>query len=123
MALVSSLEPNNKERQSVHRRTRCLYAIVDGPGGERFLQLDTVGSEDREIPDKVSQSIQFDRQAAGQLLLLLQRTFPGLVTTTDTSSVEETAATDPEDEGVEGRMLFKLHRLRERNRRLVVCHT
>jgi len=119
MALVSSLEPNTKERQSVHRPTRCLYAIVDGPGGERFLQLDTVGSEDREIPDKVSQSIQFDRQAAGQLLQLLQRTFPGLVTTAGSSSVREGTAADAEEEGVEGRVLFKLHRLKERNRRLV----
>jgi hypothetical protein len=78
MALVTSLTPNTKERQSVHGPTRCLYAVVEGSNGERYLQLDTVGSEDRAIPDKVSQSIQFDRQAAGQLLQLLLSTFPDL---------------------------------------------
>jgi hypothetical protein len=118
MALVSSLEPNTKERQSVHRPTRCLYAIVEGPSGERYLQLDTVGSEDREIPDKVSQSIQFDRQAAGQLLHLLHRTFPDLAGASSEAVGEEVPA-DPDDEGVEGRMLLKLHRLKERDRRLV----
>ena len=57
MALVTNLEESTKDRQSVHRPTRCLYAIVEGTSGERYLQLDTFGSEDREIPEKVSQSI------------------------------------------------------------------
>src|SRR3954453_7185856 len=112
MALVTSLEANTKERQSVHRPTRCLYTIVDAPGGERYLQLDTVGSEDREIPEKVSQSIQFDQQAAGQLLKLLLRTFTGL-TGKDTSAEKDVDESDEgEDEGVEGRTLFRLHRFK-----------
>jgi hypothetical protein len=78
MALVTSFEQNPKARQSVHNPTRCLYAIVQGASGERYLQLDTVGSETREIPNKVSQSIQFDRQAASDLLQILHRTFPDL---------------------------------------------
>src|SRR3954447_8986370 len=89
MALVTSLEQNAKARQSVHRPTRCLWAIVEGPARERYLQLDTVGSENREMPDKVSQSIQFDRQAAGQLLQLLQRTFPDLARGGDSASASE----------------------------------
>src|SRR5262245_20878059 len=118
MALVTSLEQNTKVRQSVHGPTRCLYAIVEVPGGERYLQLDTVGSEDREIPDKVSQSIQFDRQAAGQLLQLLHRTFPDLVGAGSSGPSAEASA-DAEDEEIEGSTLFKLHRLKERSRRLV----
>jgi hypothetical protein len=119
MALVTSLEPNSKERQSVHKPTRCLYAIVDGPGGDRYLQLDTVGSEGREIPDKVSQSVQFDRQAAGQLLRILHIAFPDLVEAEGflTSSGEEVS--EDEDEALEGRLLSKLHRVRERDHRLV----
>ncbi len=77
MAIVTSFEPSGKERQSVHRPTRCLYAIIDGDGGTRYL-LDTVGSDERQFADKVSQSIQFDRQAAAQLIGLLRQTFPGL---------------------------------------------
>jgi hypothetical protein len=78
MALVTSLEQTNKDRQSIHRPTRCLWSIVDGEGGSRYLQLDTVGSDEREFTDKVSQSLQFDRQAASQLLTLLRQAFPDL---------------------------------------------
>jgi hypothetical protein len=78
MALVSAFEPSHKERTTVHRSTRCLYSIVEGDLGQRYLQLDTLGSDERLITDKVSQSIQFDRQAAEQLLHLLRQTFPDL---------------------------------------------
>lgn len=78
MALVTAFEPSQKERTTVHRPTRCLYAVVEGDAGKRFLQLDTLGSEERQIADKVSQSIQFDRRAAEQLLQLLRQTFPDL---------------------------------------------
>lgn len=122
MALVTSLEPNPKEKQSVHGPTRCLYAIIDTPDGNRILQLDTVGSNDREYPNKVSQTIQFDRQAAGQLLNLLHRTFPELVGT-DTSRADEQTPTgngqESEGDAIEGRPLFRLHRLRERDPRIV----
>jgi uncharacterized protein (DUF1810 family) len=78
MALVTSLEPSQKERTTVHRPTRCLYAIVEGDAGQRYLQLDTLGSEERQFTEKVSQSVQFDRKAAEQLLQLLRQTFPDL---------------------------------------------
>jgi hypothetical protein len=78
MALVTSLEPSNKERQTVHRPTRCLYSIVEAESGARYVQLDTFGSDERQFTDKVSQSIQFDRQAASQLLALFRQTFPDL---------------------------------------------
>lgn len=78
MALVTSIEPSGKDRQTVHRRTRCFSSIVEGAGDSRYLQLDTVGTEDRQIADKVSQSIQFDRNAAMQLIALLREAFPDL---------------------------------------------
>jgi hypothetical protein len=118
MALVSSLEPNAKDRSTIHKPTRCLYAIIEGADGNRYLQLDTVGSEDRAIPDKVSQSIQFDREAAGQLIHLLYRTFSDLAPVESIESENDTAASDDE-EGEEGKTLFRLHRLKERNPRLV----
>ena len=45
---------------------------------KRILQLDTYGSEDRQIPDKVSQSIQIDREGAATLLKLIRDAFPGV---------------------------------------------
>jgi hypothetical protein len=77
MALVSSLERTHKDRQTVHRPTRCLSSVFDADG-QRFIQLDTYGSDEREHPDKVSQSVQFDQKAAGQLLKLIRESFPDL---------------------------------------------
>lgn len=45
---------------------------------KRILQLDTYGSQDRQTPDKVSQSFQIDREGAATLLKLIQDAFPGL---------------------------------------------
>jgi len=52
--------------------------MVEGDDNRRYVQLDTFGSEGRQFTDKVSQSIQFDRQAAEQLLELLRKAFPGI---------------------------------------------
>jgi hypothetical protein len=78
MALVSEIERSLKNRSSLHRPTRCLYSIVEAPGDERVVQLDTVGTAEREFTDKVSQSIQFDRKAAEQLIALFREAFPGI---------------------------------------------
>lgn len=120
MALISELELSTKDRQSIHRRTRCQYTIVKGSQGERYLQLDTYGSENREIPDKVSQSIQFDRHAATQLIEILHETFPDLdARDEEKRSIEEESDDDDEEESFEGRVLLRLHRLRERDPRVV----
>lgn len=76
MALVSVIESSQKERQAVHRPTRCLSSVVVARDGQRYIQLDTYGSDEREHPEKISQSIQFDKAGAGQLLQLLKQTFP-----------------------------------------------
>jgi hypothetical protein len=81
MALVSSIESSDKQRQTIHRPTQCLFSIVHGPTGEPYMQLDTYGSSERQHPEKISQSIQFDKQAAAQLLRLIQETFPELANT------------------------------------------
>ncbi|WP_197521979.1 hypothetical protein [Mycobacterium gordonae] len=42
---------------------------------ETILQLDTYGSDERQIPNKVSQSFQFDREGAAVLLRLIRDVF------------------------------------------------
>jgi len=78
MALICEIERSDKVRKSLHRPTRCMGIIVNGVGDESVVQLDTVGSPDREFADKVSQSIQFDRTSAGQLIALFREAFPGI---------------------------------------------
>jgi hypothetical protein len=77
MALLTTLEARQKDRQTVHRPTRCAYSVFDFEG-KCYLQLDTFGSDDRQFTEKVSQSIQFDRNVASELLCLIKQTFPDL---------------------------------------------
>jgi hypothetical protein len=77
MALVSDFTHVPGERQSIHKPVACGWRIFDEQG-RRILQLDTYGSSERAIPGKGSQSLQFDRDAAEELLRLLKKAFPGL---------------------------------------------
>jgi hypothetical protein len=77
MALISQFRAVSADRSSVHKPVTCGWRIVRVDGSV-LLQLDTYGSDDREIPDKVSQSIQLDRAAAQELMGLIRQAFPGL---------------------------------------------
>lgn len=75
MALVTNLEKGFKDRHSIHKKTECSYFIVYDKNGKKYLQLETTGSADREIPGKVSQSIQFSPEAIKELIVLLSKEF------------------------------------------------
>ena len=77
MALIRVITPTVKERQTVHEEVDCL-ASTFAFDGERYLQLETFGTNHRKISGKVSQSIQLDRESGRQLKLLLEQTFPDL---------------------------------------------
>ena len=75
MALLRGFEELKKDRNSVHGEVDCTFSVFE-KSGNRYLQLDTYGSKDRQIPDKVSQSIQLDEASAAEFRRLLDRTFP-----------------------------------------------
>lgn len=76
MALVRKLEPRQKEIRTVHEVTDCTYSVFVDDANNRYLQVDTYGSSRREIPGKVSQTIQLDEGAATQLRRIIDETFP-----------------------------------------------
>jgi hypothetical protein len=78
MALVSSIKPLTKERQSIHAPVDCTSFSFSDDGGRRYLQLDTYGSSERQLKGKVSQSLQFGEEAAAQLQRLIAETLPTL---------------------------------------------
>ena len=51
-----------------------VRAFGEGPNGP-VLQIDTFGSEDREFPGKVSQTLQFDRTSALKLREMINRVY------------------------------------------------
>lgn len=77
MAIVTELVEVTKDRPGRPKTTRCGYTTVD-LDGTRYLLLESYGSPDREIPDKVSQSLHLDRDHAARLKAVLERTFPGI---------------------------------------------
>ena len=78
MAVVSDFERVPKERLGVHpTSTLCEYIEFEAHG-ERFLQLSTGGSKERQNPGKVSQTLQLNAHTARRLRDILERTFPEL---------------------------------------------
>ncbi len=63
-----------KTRNFVHEEAPATYTVFDDDG-VKYFQIDTYGRNDREFPEKISQSIQMDRDSARQLIRLLIETF------------------------------------------------
>ena len=49
--------------------------VFEAEPGLPIVQIDTLGSEDREKPNKQSQTIQVGRESAQQLFLILKETY------------------------------------------------
>lgn len=67
---VQNIERLEKQRNIIHKEARATYTIFE-VDGEKYVQLDTYGQEDRESPEKISQSIQLNRETARYLVRLL----------------------------------------------------
>lgn len=71
LARISRFRKIAAPRNRVHRTAvDCGYATVQTRLG-RYLQLETYGSDERQIPGKVSQTLQLDRDRCRELLKLM----------------------------------------------------
>lgn len=78
MAIITSFRPLPDLQGLPHpTRVECRWKVF-AVGATRMLQLDTYGSEGREIPGKVSQTLQLDRERARDLCVVLREAFPDL---------------------------------------------
>ncbi|MEZ5958278.1 MAG: hypothetical protein R3C27_13825, partial [Hyphomonadaceae bacterium] len=62
------------ERNVVHGAIGATYTPFEA-NGEKYLQIDTYGSDARDIPGKKSQSVQLNKQSAIELVAILRREF------------------------------------------------
>jgi hypothetical protein len=74
MALIERFEQRDAGSERRHGEVTCGYRWFD-VRGKRILQLDTYGSDERQIPGKISQSIQLDKEGARELLAIVNRAF------------------------------------------------
>ena len=74
MALIRAFEEKRRDRQSIHDAIDATYAIFERDG-RTFVQIDTYGRAEREMPGKISQSLQFDEKSARELFDILKDAF------------------------------------------------
>ncbi len=76
MALLTpnSIKRISKDRVNIHKKVDATYTVFKYKG-KTYFQLDTYGSRTREMKGKISQSIQFDEETAGELLKLIEDAF------------------------------------------------
>jgi hypothetical protein len=76
MALITKFEPKPQANGQL-QRTNVVghYKVFTHDGQKRVLQIDTLGSAAREMPGKVSQTIQLSEASAEQLWNILGETF------------------------------------------------
>ena len=71
---LTTIEKLYKDRNTIHEKVYATYSTFDSCG-KHYVQIDTYGKIDRENPEKISQSIQFDKQTAEFIVELLKKEF------------------------------------------------
>lgn len=76
MAQISleSIKRIEKNRNTVHDKVHTTYTVFE-MDGKKYVQFDTYGRIDRENPEKISQSIQLDKETASFIVKLLVNEF------------------------------------------------
>jgi hypothetical protein len=77
MALIREFSEIHKESNRVHDAVDCGWTVFDSDGA-LYIQFDTYGTDHRQNPGKVSQSLQLDEASARELARILSRAFPAL---------------------------------------------
>lgn len=76
MAQISldNIKKIEKQRNLIHEKVHATYTVFE-QDGKKYVQIDTYGRIDREHPEKMSQSIQLDKEAAAFLIDILLKEF------------------------------------------------
>jgi hypothetical protein len=75
MAWVKSIERKVGDGKLQPTQVIAHIKIFTPTGAHPIIQIDTYGSEDRELPGKQSQTLQFGKEAAFELHKILKETY------------------------------------------------
>ena len=70
MSRITTLEKIEMDKNTKQGVVQASYCVFE-KDGEKYFQIDTYGSQDREYVGQPSQKIQFDRKFAKELVSLL----------------------------------------------------
>lgn len=71
---MQKIKKIEKFRNTIHEKVLATYSVFT-KDEVKYFQIDTYGKEDRQIPEKISQSIQIDQETAQFLVDLLRKEF------------------------------------------------
>lgn len=71
---INNIEKIEKTRNTIHERVYTTYTTFESEGN-KYLQIDTYGKISRDNPEKLSQSIQMNKETARYLISLLKSEF------------------------------------------------
>ena len=71
---IEKLSKIEKNRNMLHDVVEATYTTFE-KNGDTYFQIDTYGKSGRENPNKVSQSIQIDKETARVLVDILKKEF------------------------------------------------
>ena len=74
MAIVRNFREEPTDRDTKHTECNGKLRAVES-GGEKFIQIDTYGSANRKMPDKVSQSLRLTETAVNQIIKMAAKHF------------------------------------------------
>ncbi|MEN8935242.1 hypothetical protein [Planktotalea arctica] len=75
MAYVTKFEQDDRDIKNLHpTQVVCKYIVAEHDG-KSLLQLNTYGSDKRDVPGKLSQTLQIGESAARELLAILKKEF------------------------------------------------
>ena len=75
MAMVVSIEKDERDFRSAHPTELVAKYLIAESSGKKVLQINTYGSNDRDVPGKLSQTLQFNELSARELFEVLQQEF------------------------------------------------
>jgi hypothetical protein len=75
VALITRFNEKKRDRYSTHKAIEADYYVLKMEGKVQLIQVNTKGTKDREIPDKLSQTIQLNRDSAHSLFNILKKEF------------------------------------------------
>jgi hypothetical protein len=71
---LKSIEKIEKQRNTIHEEVSTAYTVFEYEG-EKYIQFDTYGKNGRKNPEKISQSIQLNRESGKFIVDLISKEF------------------------------------------------
>jgi hypothetical protein len=76
LAAIKSFRVDDPSKGSLHpTQVEARVKVIHGVDRLPILQIDTFGSNSREIPGKLSQTVQLTAEAAAELFAILKRVY------------------------------------------------